>query len=74
MWYTYSLATSIEVVRRGLDQGQLFTRDTKLDKWAGLGRDPVPAGTGRGILDPLNKPLVDRISQGLLRLGHVRKC
>lgn len=73
MLLTYSLATSIKLVRRRLDQRQLVPRDTKLDKWARVGRNLVPAGTGRGVLDPLDKPLVDRISEGLLRISHVRK-
>lgn len=69
---TYSLADSVELAAGSLATGKLVTGDSKLDNLLSL-VNGIPAGSSGGVLDPLNKPAVDRIGKGLLSLCDTLK-
>lgn len=69
---TYSLADSVELAAGSLATGKLVTGNSKLDHLLGL-VNGIPARSGSGVLDPLNKPVVDRIGKSLLSLGDTLK-
>jgi hypothetical protein len=65
---TYSLADSVELAAGSLATGKLVTGNSKLDNFLSL-VNCVPARSSSGVLDPLNKPVVDGIGKSLLGLG-----
>src|SRR6478735_6022165 len=69
---TYNLADSVELAAGSLATGKLVTGNSKLDHLLGL-VNGIPARSSSRVLDPLNKPVVDRIGKSLLSLGDTLK-